>query len=64
MMKLKLLAATVLSPGLLLGVQSGAQAHYSVDGPISKAAIDSKNVHVACPASVRKWCNELGGLPE
>ncbi len=63
MMKLKLLAATLLSAGLLLGVQSGAQAHYSVD-TVSKAATDSKNVHLACPASVRRWCHELGGLPE
>jgi hypothetical protein len=64
MMKLKLLAATVLSAGLLLRVQSGAQTHYSVHGPVSKAATDSKNVHLACPASVRRWCHEVGGLPE
>jgi Family of unknown function (DUF6448) len=53
MMKVKLLAASVLSAALLLGAQSGAQAHCdSVDGPVAKAAIaalDSKNVNLALP---------------
>jgi uncharacterized protein DUF6448 len=53
MMKVKLLAATVLSAALLLGAQTGAQAHCdSVDGPVAKAAVaalDTKNVNLALP---------------
>ena len=53
MTKIKLLAATVLSAGLLFGVQGGAQAHCdSIDGPVAKAALaalDSRNVNLALP---------------
>jgi len=53
MTKIKLLAAGLLSAGLLLGAQTGAQAHCdSVDGPVAKAAIaalESKNVNLALP---------------
>lgn len=49
----KLLAASVLSAGLLFGAQGSAQAHCdSVDGPVAKAAIaalDSGNVNLALP---------------
>ena len=39
MIKIKLLAATVLAAGLLFGTQS-AQAHCdSIDGPVAKAAL-------------------------
>jgi hypothetical protein len=52
MIKIKLLAATVLAAGLLLGSQS-AQAHCdSIDGPVAKAALaalDTGNVNLALP---------------
>ena len=52
MIKIKLLAATVLAAGLLFGTQS-AQAHCdSIDGPVAKAALtalDTGNVNLALP---------------
>ena len=52
MIKIKLLAASVLAAGLLFGSQS-AQAHCdSVDGPVAKAALaalDTGNVNLALP---------------
>jgi hypothetical protein len=52
MIKIKLLAASVLAAALLFGTQS-AQAHCdSVDGPVAKAALaalDTGNVNLALP---------------
>lgn len=52
MIKIKLLAASVLAAGLLFGTQS-AQAHCdSIDGPVAKAALaalDTGNVNLALP---------------
>ena len=52
MIKIKLLAATVLATGLLFGAQN-AQAHCdSIDGPVAKAAqqaLDAGNVNLALP---------------
>ena len=52
MIKIKLLAASVLAAGLLFGSQ-GAQAHCdSVDGPVAKAALaalETGNVNLALP---------------
>ena len=52
MIKIKLLAATVLAAGLLFGTPS-AQAHCdSIDGPVAKAALaalDTGNVNLALP---------------
>lgn len=52
MIKIKILAASVLAAGLLFGSQS-AQAHCdSIDGPVAKAALaalDSGNVNLALP---------------
>ena len=52
MIKIKLLAASVLAAGMLFGSQS-AQAHCdSVDGPVAKAALaalDTGNVNLALP---------------
>jgi len=52
MIKVKLLTATVLAAGLLVGPQS-AQAHCdSIDGPVAKAALaalDTGNVNLALP---------------
>ncbi len=52
MIKIKLLAASVLAAGLLFGSQS-AQAHCdSIDGPVAKAALaalDTGNVNLALP---------------
>ena len=52
MIKIKMLAASVLAAGLLFGSQS-AQAHCdSIDGPVAKAALaalDTDNVNLALP---------------
>ena len=52
MIKIKLLAASVLAAGLLFGTPS-AQAHCdSIDGPVAKAALtalDTGNVNLALP---------------
>jgi hypothetical protein len=52
MIKIKMLAASVLAAGLLFGSQ-GAQAHCdSIDGPVAKAALaalDTGNVNLALP---------------
>jgi uncharacterized protein DUF6448 len=52
MIKIKLLAASVLAAGLLFGSQS-AQAHCdAIDGPVAKAALtalDTGNVNLALP---------------
>jgi hypothetical protein len=52
MIKIKMLAASVLAAGLLFGSQS-AQAHCdSIDGPVAKAALaalDTGNVNLALP---------------
>ena len=52
MIKIKMLAASILAAGLLFGSQS-AQAHCdSIDGPVAKAALaalDTGNVNLALP---------------
>ena len=52
MIKIKMLAASILAAGLLFGSQS-AQAHCdSIDGPVAKAALaalDTGNVNLRCP---------------
>jgi len=53
MTKIKMLTASVLAAGLLMGSQGAAQAHCdSIDGPVAAAAqkaLDSGNVNLALP---------------
>jgi hypothetical protein len=62
MIKIKLLAASVLAAGLLFGTQA-AQAHCdSADGPVAKAALtalDSGNVHLILPYAPAKAEREI-----
>lgn len=62
MIKIKLLAASVLAAGLLFGSQS-AQAHCdSIEGPVAKAALaalDSGNVNLALPYAPARAENEI-----
>lgn len=62
MIKIKLLAASVLAAGLLFGSQI-AQAHCdSIEGPVAKAALaalDSGNVNLALPYAPAKAENEI-----
>ena len=62
MIKIKLLAASVLAAGLLFGSQS-AQAHCdSIEGPVAKAALaalDSGNVNLALPYALARAENEI-----
>jgi hypothetical protein len=62
MIKIKLLAASALAAGLLLGMPS-AQAHCdAVDGPVAKAAVaalDSGNVHLVLPYAPAKAESEI-----
>ena len=62
MIKIKLLAASALAAGLLLGMPA-AQAHCdSVDGPVAKAALaalDTGNVHLVLPYAPAKAEDEI-----
>jgi uncharacterized protein DUF6448 len=62
MIKIKLLAASVLAAGLLFGSQS-AQAHCdSLDGPVAKAALsalDTGNVNLVLPYAPAKAEGEI-----
>lgn len=62
MIKIKMLAASVLAAGLLFGSQS-AQAHCdSIDGPVAKAALaalDTGNVNLALPYAPATAENEI-----
>lgn len=62
MIKIKMLAASVLAAGLLFGLQS-AQAHCdSIDGPVAKAALaalDTGNVNLALPYAPAKAESEI-----
>ncbi len=62
MIKIKLLAASALAAGLLIGTPA-AQAHCdSIDGPVAKAAmaaLDTDNVHLALPYAPAKAEDEI-----
>jgi hypothetical protein len=64
MIKIKLLAASILAAGVLFGSQS-AQAHCdSIDGPVAKAALaalDTGNVNLALPYAPATAESEIKG---